>query len=84
MNTKIKKTTGILLMVAGVGFGVYAGLVWAFIGGIIDVIQAVKAVEVEAMAVAIGVAKIVFAGLIGAVSAFALAVPGFTLWTTSK
>ena len=84
MNKKIKTATGILLIIAGVGLGVYAGLVWAFIGGIVDVIQAVKAVEVEAMAVAIGVAKIVFAGLIGVVSAFTLVIPGFTLWTTSK
>jgi len=48
----------ILLIIAGVGLGVYAGLVWAFIGGIVDVIQAVKAVEVEAMAVAIGLQKL--------------------------
>ena len=75
-----KKTAGLLLMVAGAGFGVYAGLVWAFIGGIVDVIQAVRAVELDAMAVAFGVLKILFAGFIGAVSAFILVFPGFRLY----
>ena len=75
-----KKIAGLLLIVAGVGIGVYAGLVWAFIGGIVDVIQAVRAVELDAMAVALGVLKILFAGFIGAVSAFIFVFPGFSLY----
>jgi hypothetical protein len=54
--------------------------VWAFVGGIFDVIQAVRAVELDAMAVAFGVLKILFAGFIGAVSAFILVFPGFSLY----
>lgn len=75
-----KKTAGLLLIVAGVGIGVYAGLVWAFVGGIVDVIRAVRAVELDAMAVAFGFLKILFARFIGAVSAFILVFPGFSLY----
>ena len=59
------KIAGVLLMVAGVALGLYIGVWWAFIGGIVDVVNAVKAPEVAAFAVALGVAKIVFAGAIG-------------------
>ena len=79
-----KKIAGLLLIVAGVGICAYAGLVWAFIGGIVDVIQAVRAVDLDATAVAFGVLKILFAGFIGAVSAFIFVFPGFSLWAASQ
>ena len=56
---------GIILMLFGVVAGLYAGVWWAFIGGIIDVISAFSAASVSASAVAFGVAKVVFAGPIG-------------------
>ena len=79
-----KKIAGLLLIVAGVGIGVYAGLVWAFIGGIVDVIQSVRAVDLDATAVVFGVLKILFAGFIGDVSAFIFVFPGFSLLTASQ
>lgn len=79
-----KKIAGLLLIVAGVGIGVYAGLVLAFIGGIVDVIQAVRAVDLDATAVAFGVLKILFAGFIGAVSSFIFVFPGFSIWAASQ
>lgn len=70
---------GLLMFVSGILFGLYAGIWWAFVGGIVDVIEAVRAVELSAMAVAIGVAKIFFAGLIGYTSGALLAFPGYLI-----
>jgi hypothetical protein len=75
----MKKTLGILLMIAGVAFGVYAGLWWAFIGGIVDVISAIRAPELVAMNIAIGVAKVIFAGVIGGVCGIVAVAPGYVL-----
>jgi hypothetical protein len=72
----MKLAFGLLLILVGVALGLYAGLWWAFIGGIIQIIEAVKATPVPAMDVALGIARIVFAGLIGVVSAMALILPG--------
>jgi len=52
-------------MILAVVGGLWAGIWWAFIGGIIQLIEAVKAPELEAAQVAFGVARIFFAGLIG-------------------
>ena len=79
----MKATLGILLMVVGVVFGIYAGLWWAFIGGMVDVISAIRAPELVAMNIAIGVAKVVFAGVIGGVSVVAAMVPGYALFVSA-
>jgi hypothetical protein len=70
------KVIGLLLVLAGFAFGLYAGVWWAFIGGIVDIINEVRAHELSALNVAIGVAKIFFAGLIGWFAAMLLIVPG--------
>lgn len=72
----MKGFIGLLLIVAGVAFGLYAGVWWAFIGGIVQIIEQVRAPELSAMSVAIGVAKVFFAGGIGAVAAFVCIIPG--------
>lgn len=64
------------MVIAGVVLGLWAGVWWAFIGGIMDVIEAVRAVELSAFDVVIGVAKVVFASFIGWCSAAVLAIPG--------
>ena len=79
----MKATLGILLMVVGVVFGIYAGLWWAFIGGMVDVISAIRAPELVAMNIAIGVAKVVFAGVIGGVSVAAAIAPGYALFMSA-
>lgn len=62
------KIFGILLMiagaalaVAGVALGLYCGLWWAFVGGIVDILDAFKAPGLVSMDVAIGVVKIIAA-----------------------
>jgi len=66
-------------MTAGVALGLYAGLWWAFIGGIVDVIQAIRAPELVAMDVAIGIAKFLFSGVIGSVVGIVAVLPGYAL-----
>lgn len=73
------KAVGVLLILAGAAFGLYAGVWWAFIGGIVDILNEVRAPELSALNVAIGVAKVVFSGLIGWVSGMLLMVPGVAL-----
>lgn len=76
----MKKLLGLLLVVAGVILGVWAGIWWAFIGGIIQVVEQVRAVDMDATILAIGIAKIVFAGFIGTVSGICLIAPGAALF----
>ena len=75
----MKAIAGLVMLVGGVIFGLWAGIWWAFIGGIVDVISAIRAPELVAMDVAIGVAKIMFAGLIGYLAGILLALPGVAL-----
>ena len=70
---------GIIMIVFGIALGVYAGLWWAFIGGIIQVVEAVKASPVEAMDLALGIVRIVFAGAIGVLTAMVAVFPGYAM-----
>ena len=75
----MKTVAGIILIVVGVVFGIWAGFVWAFVGGIIDVITVIRAPEMVAMDVAIGIAKIMFAGVIGGFAGLVLVIPGVAM-----
>jgi hypothetical protein len=79
MKTYAKNVIGVAMIVVGLALGFYAGIWWAFVGGIMDVIAEVRAAEVSSFNVAIGVAKVMFAGAIGAVSALWLCIPGMSL-----
>lgn len=79
----MKIVLGTLMMIAGIAVGLYAGLWWAFIGGIVDVISAIRAPELVAMDVGIGVAKVMFAGVIGGVSGIIAVFPGYALFTSA-
>lgn len=70
---------GIVMVLVGVAFGLWAGAWWAFIGGILDVIREIRAPELEAMNVAMGLAKVIFAALIGVVAAAFAVIPGCAL-----
>tara|TARA_R110000824_G_scaffold526_4_gene3342 strand:+ start:4640 stop:4885 length:246 start_codon:yes stop_codon:yes gene_type:complete len=80
----MKTLVGCVLILGGIAAGLYVGLWWAFIGGIVNVIEAIRSEELVAMDVAIGVCKIVFAGIIGWVSAAVLIVPGLALLESDK
>jgi hypothetical protein len=71
-----KLIIGVLLILSGIALGAYVGIWLCFIGGIIDVIEQVRAVDLSASTVAIGVAKVLFSGFAGWLSAVVLVLPG--------
>jgi hypothetical protein len=71
----VKHFFGSALVVAGIAVGLYVGVWWAFIGGIIDVIVEVRAPELDAMNVAVGVAKVMFSGVIGWIAGILFVLP---------
>ena len=72
----MKAAIGLLLVLFGIVFGVWAGLWWAFVGGIMQIVAAVQASPVPGADIAWGIVKIIFAGAIGGVSAMLLIIPG--------
>jgi hypothetical protein len=79
----MKPILGILLILAGIASGIYFGVWWALIGGIVVVIEQVRAVNLDAMTVALGIVRILFAGFIGWASAMVLILPGYLLISKS-
>lgn len=75
----MQNVIGVLMIIGGIVCGLYAGIWWAFVGGIVDIINEVKAQEIEAINVAIGIAKVLFAGAIGQLSAVFLIIPGLAI-----
>ena len=64
INMRIaRKVAGNTLMVIAICLAAYVGLWLMFIGGIVDIIDEIRDQTFESMAIAIGVVKIVFAGL---------------------
>lgn len=76
------KFFGVILIIVGVTAGLYMGVWWALIGGIVDVIDAIRADEVIVLDVAIGVTKIVFSQLIGYISCVVFFFPGYVMMKT--
>jgi hypothetical protein len=74
-----KMVFGTLLCTAGVAIGLYVGVWLMFIGGIVDVITEIRAVELSAMGVALGIAKVLFASAVGGLSCLCLLAPGAAL-----
>jgi len=78
------KVLGVLFIMTGLVVGAYVGIWWAFIGGIVDVITQVRADELEPLAVAIGVAKIIFSAFLGWCAAYIFIIPGAVFWKASE
>lgn len=70
------KVIGILMMVAGVALGLYVGVYLMLVGGILQIVAAVKGGFI-ASGIAWGVVKIVFASAAGGLSAACLLLPGY-------
>ena len=78
------KITSIFLIIAGVFIGLYMGLWWALVGGVLLIIEQIRADQVQVLQVAYGVFRIVFAGLIGYLSAILVIFPGIALYDKSN
>ena len=78
-NFNWKSLLGVILIGAGVFVGFYVGVWFCFIGGIVAFIEAVQCDPVVAIDIALSIARVFFASLIGWVSAIVFLVPGATL-----
>ena len=75
----MKTALGLLLILGGIAFGLYAGAWWAFVGGIVQMIGEIRAPELSAVSVAVGLLKVLCAGGIGVFSALVCIVPGLAM-----
>lgn len=85
----VKIILGLLLLLAGLLCGAYVGLYLCFIGGIVDLMEVISTAikqsgDLDAMKVAYGVCKIIFAGAAFWVSAVVFMSPGYLLLTSRK
>lgn len=75
----MRNLLGVVLILAGIVGGFYLGFWWAFIGGIVDVVTQIRATNMDATALAYGIAKVLFSGMIGWISACLGIVPGLAI-----
>lgn len=69
MNNFLRNATlagGIIIMTLGVVLGLWVAIWWGWVLGIVMIIEAFKANPVDAMNFALGVVRVIFANLIGA------------------
>ena len=78
------KVISIFLIIAGIFIGLYMGLWWALVGGVLLIIEQIRAEQVQVLQVAYGVFRIFFAGLIGYLSAILVVFPGMALYDKSN
>tara|TARA_R110000868_G_scaffold264627_1_gene523264 strand:+ start:283 stop:519 length:237 start_codon:yes stop_codon:yes gene_type:complete len=63
----MKSILGIVLILTGILLGLYFGVWWAFIGGIVQVISEIRAPELNALDVALGILRTMSSSLIGGI-----------------
>ena len=71
-------------MLTGMAAALYCGLWWAFIGGIVDILGEVRADEMDTSALWWGIAKVVFANFIAAMSSIVFILPGMVMAGVKK
>jgi uncharacterized BrkB/YihY/UPF0761 family membrane protein len=59
------KGIGCLLILLGIALGLYVGLWLLFIGGIVQIVEAVKADPVSSWGIAFGIVRIILAAPVG-------------------
>ena len=59
----MKATIGVLMFLAGLALAAYLGLWVMFVGGIVQIVEAVKAAPVDSWGIAYGIVRIVFASV---------------------
>jgi hypothetical protein len=75
----MKALLGFLLILAGIALGIYIGFWAMFVGGIVGLVNIFKSGAIEAMPIALNIAKIIFASFVGVISAYVLIIPGYVL-----
>jgi hypothetical protein len=77
----MKTFLGVLLIIAGLALAAYVGVWLCFIGGIVQVVEAVKATPVSGLDIALGALRICGAGVAGVLTAVVAVFPGFAMVT---
>lgn len=72
----MKAVIGIVLILCGCLLGLYVGFWLMFVGGIIDIVAAIRADVLNGSQLGWGIGKCLFAQFVGAVSMLVLALPG--------
>lgn len=67
---------GLAMCAVGIIVGLYVGGWLLFIGGLTDVVEQVRAAQMDKSIFAVGVLKVMFAGFVGYISAAILFIPG--------
>lgn len=75
----MRQLFGMMLVLLGVCVGLYVGIWWGFIGGIVAVAEALKATDVSSYEVAYGVARFFFCQLLGFAAGCLFVLPGVVL-----
>lgn len=75
----MKRGLGLLIMLVGLFTGLYVGIWWGFIGGIVKVIECLKSTELVSMDLALGFARVLFASTLGSIAGYLVALPGFLM-----
>ncbi|MDP3901940.1 MAG: hypothetical protein Q8Q37_03180 [bacterium] len=80
----MKALLGLVFILGGIVLGLYVGVWVCLVGGIVDIINQVKAPEsVDAMVIACGIVKILFAAISGWLSFFVCGAIGLALLKSS-
>ena len=67
------------MVLVGLAFGIYIGLWFCAIGGIVQAVDGIKADPVDSLDIAVGAVRLPVAAPAGWVAFFVLAIPGSTL-----
>lgn len=74
------KYVGALMVVLGVAVGLWVGVWWAFVGGIVRIVSDLRAEHMNSWILAMSILRVMFSGFIGYVSAEMLVLPGYMFW----
>lgn len=81
----MKKLIGLVLIILAIILGLYVGLWLCFIGGIVQIVHAINvAIQgqagIPALPIALGIVRIIFAGLAGFLTFFVFLAPGVKMF----
>lgn len=75
----MKMILGLALIALGLFLGIYVGVYLMLIGGIIQIVEGIKATPIVSWDIAIGVIRFMFAGAVGWIAGFLPAAFGIGL-----
>ncbi len=76
---KVRIVLILLIIGAGLLFGLYVGFFFCFIGGIVQVINEIKSPNINSLILALGVIRILFSYIVGWISTLFIIIPGLKM-----